>query len=96
MSKIIMATTPTCTLCPRYAARLEKHGVPFEAVSIADSPELQELLARLGYMQAPVFLRLDHDAADDAPHFDGMPVAEHTSAYDKNLLVDWAGELMAA
>lgn len=82
--RIVMATTPTCTLCPIIMKRLDSFGITYEAVDLAVDDALKtRVVEELGKLQSPVFLLLDGD--DNAT----ATVVDHLGAYSKNELLQW-------
>lgn len=98
MARLIMAVTTTCTRCPLIAAQLNKRGIPFDKATVDSDPELAQLLADLGRLESPVFLRVDDDIdATTAEHtYRGSAVTDHTGAYDRSLLQNWVTHSAAA
>jgi len=47
---------PDCVQCKQTQRLLDQAGVEYETASIADSPELEELIAEKGYASAPIVI----------------------------------------
>ena len=76
MTMITVFTTKTCAFCPLVTSFLAKRGVPFEIVSLEDSPNVrQELINKTGYMTVPIITNgsdefvvlLDTEVDSDTP-----------------------------
>lgn len=51
---VLVYGRPACVQCNATYRALDKKGIEYQKVNVADDPEAREYVQRLGYMQAPV------------------------------------------
>jgi glutaredoxin-like protein NrdH len=56
---IIVYSNPNCVQCEQTKRFLASKGIPFESKMIAESPEINSLIAEKGYTSAPVVIAGD-------------------------------------
>jgi glutaredoxin-like protein NrdH len=78
-------TLPLCQQCTATKRWLEKRGVPYVAIDLADSPADAAAVAALGYKQAPVIIVSNGDPETDL----------HWGGFDPNNLERYVGSLAA-
>ena len=68
MSKpgIVVYSKPRCVKCDWTYKALDKHGIAYEVVNLAEDENALEYVKELGYEQAPVV------AVDDEDHWSGF------------------------
>lgn len=54
MKKVILYTTPGCMSCRTLAKSLDKRGIVYDTINLAQNPEMLEQLTELGYREAPI------------------------------------------
>jgi len=54
MKKVLLYTTPGCMSCRSLAKAMDKRGIVFDTINLAQNPEMLEQLKELGYQEAPI------------------------------------------
>ena len=54
LAPVLVYTKPDCPGCKFTKAKLEKHGIPYEAHDVTERPEAAARVKELGYQQLPV------------------------------------------
>lgn len=54
MPKVTVYTLPVCVQCDRTKKLMDREGIAYESVNLADEPELAEKFKGEGFLQAPI------------------------------------------
>lgn len=61
MPPVTVYSKPGCAPCRMTKMNFDKNGIPYQEVDISTTPEALDLIAGLGYQQAPVVTVGDED-----------------------------------